>query len=276
MPVPVHPAAVVLAGGEGRRFGGDKIIALVDGKTSLERVVEAAWAAGASPILVAARDGERCRRYMGITGLDLICLDDPPGTCGGPGAALLAAAEAAMEYSLDRLVVVPGDSPWLEPRVVEALDAALGLAEAAAILHGDGFLESLLQAHRGEALAAKLCPLRGLCGLRGELRASDPLRLARSLALIGSGEAAASATSYAHINTREALRTRAPKNPLGEGIHILPPWRPRPRPGVPVAWLCGELAREQRYYEDLGIRHLARQAGRDRQLICGEAAGPGT
>ncbi len=268
MPVPVHPAVVVLAGGEGRRFGGDKITALVDGETSLERVVEAAWAAGASPVLLAARDAERCRRYMGVTGLDLICLSDPPGACGGPGAALLAAAEAVMEYGLARLVVVPGDSPWLEPRVVQALAAALGLAEAAAILHGDGFLESLLQAHRGEALAAKLCPLRGLCGLRGELRASDPLRLARSLALIGSGEAATAATSYAHINTREALRTRAPKNPLGAGIHVLPPTRPRPRPGVPVAWLCRDLAREQRYYEDLGIRHLARHARRDQELLC--------
>jgi len=268
MPETPHPAVVVLAGGEGRRFGGDKIAALVDGRTSLERVAEAAEEAGAAPLLVAARDQERCRRYRGITGLDLVCLSDPPGACSGPGAALLAAAEAALEYSLERLVVVPGDSPWLEPRTIQALNAALGLAEAATILHGDGYLEPLLQAHRGGALAAKLCPLRGLCGLRGELRASDPLRLARSLALIGSGEAASAATSYAHINTREALRSRQPKNPLGSGIQVLPPWRPRPRPGVPVRWLCEELRREAEYYTELGVQHLARQATRDHRLLC--------
>ncbi|NOZ88638.1 MAG: NTP transferase domain-containing protein, partial [Crenarchaeota archaeon] len=56
----------ILAGGEGRRFGGDKLVALVDGEPGISRVVEAAWRAGAGEVLISTRSVERCRLYLSL------------------------------------------------------------------------------------------------------------------------------------------------------------------------------------------------------------------
>lgn len=53
-------AALVLAAGASRRFGGDKLSALLDGEPLLFHAVRAARAAPVSRVLVVARDGLDC------------------------------------------------------------------------------------------------------------------------------------------------------------------------------------------------------------------------
>jgi len=258
--------AVVLAGGEARRFGGDKLAALVDGEPSIARVAAALRGAGAREVYAATRSPERCRLYRGLAGLDG-CLYDPPLTCSGPGRALLAAAEAAWEHGWRRVLVAPGDSPWLEPLTLLRFAQLAGGADAATVLHEGGYIESLLQLHRGEVLASMIESLRALCGLRGELRASDPLRLAPRLTLVGSGLLAATATTFSHINTREAHKTRQPRNPLSRDVLLLSPSRPRPHPELPAPLLLETLREEARLYHTLGLRQLERQARRDHEAL---------
>ncbi|NOZ88470.1 MAG: hypothetical protein GXO15_00930, partial [Crenarchaeota archaeon] len=109
-------------------------------------------------------------------------------------------------------------------------------------------------------------PLLRLRRLRGELRATDPLRLAGSLALAGSRMLCWHSTCFAHVNTRENLRVRGARSPLGEGLVLLGPGRPRPLPGP---GLCGVLRREERLYRGLGLAQLAAHASRDLAALCG-------
>ena len=263
--------AVILAGGEGRRFGGDKIRALVDGEPAIARVARALREAGAEEVYASTRGEWRCRLYRGLGGLDG-CVMDPPSACGGgPGAALLGVAEAAVEAGWRRVLVAPGDAPWLTGEAVSRLLWFSGGVEATGVLHGGGFLESLLQVLDGGFLASALPGLRALCGLRGELRGSDTLRLAPRLRLVGSGLLTPWRSVFAHINTREALRVREPRNPLGDGVVELR--GPGLDPSLGLRGLCGALAVEEERYRALGVLHLWRQARRDREKLCSRGGG---
>lgn len=255
---------LVLAGGEGRRFGGDKLLALVDGEVSIARVAEALREAGASLVYAATRSGERCRLYTEAAGLDG-CIYDPPWLgCGGPAAALAGLGGLRGKV----LLVAPGDMPWLEPGVLRGLEAFMeeAGAEAALPLHAGGYLDTLAAAMSWSLVERLPGVLGRLCRLRGELRASDPARAAERLVLVGSGLLASSPLAFAHINTREALRSREPKNPLGpKQAYILEPGLD---PAAPRGRLCTGLRMELEEYRRLGIRHLERQAARDMERLC--------
>ncbi|BES81941.1 molybdenum cofactor guanylyltransferase [Pyrodictium abyssi] len=256
---------LVLAGGEGRRFGGDKLLALVDGVASVARVARALRGAGAELVYAAVREERRCKLYMEAAGLDG-CVYDPSWLgCGGPAAAF-----AGLEgLRGDTLFAAPGDMPWLEPGVLEKLEAFMDEAggEAALPLHEGGFLDTLVAAIRWSLVERLPGVLRGLCGLRGELRASDPYRAAGRLVLVGSGLLASSPVVFSHINSRELLRTREPKSPLGPK-HVI---AVEPRFSLPASrdLLCRRLAREMEEYQRFGVAHLLKHASRDWSMFCG-------
>ena len=77
---------VVLAGGESRRFGSDKLAADLDGRTLLDATL-ASVPAGLPVVVVGpARPVRRDVRFV---------REDPPG--GGPAAALVAGLTAALD-----------------------------------------------------------------------------------------------------------------------------------------------------------------------------------
>src|SRR5688500_9642629 len=93
-------AAVVLAGGESRRFGTDKLAAVVDGLPLLDRAVE--------PLpdevtLIIAGPERPLRRPATFV------REDPVG--GGPAAALVAGLRRALQTPVDAIIVFPADAP---------------------------------------------------------------------------------------------------------------------------------------------------------------------
>ncbi|MFC8502427.1 molybdenum cofactor guanylyltransferase [Pedococcus sp. NPDC057267] len=105
--------AVVLCGGTGRRFGGDKTRADLGGATVLDRLLDGL--PGGWPVLCV---GERRPTTREVTWLR----EDPPG--GGPVAALAAALP---HVTTPVLVALGGDMPYAAP-AAPALAGRLGAA----------------------------------------------------------------------------------------------------------------------------------------------------
>jgi molybdopterin-guanine dinucleotide biosynthesis protein A len=115
-------AAVVLAGGAGRRIGGDKPEFAVGGRRMLDRVLDAL--ADAAAILVVGPP----RRLPADPRVAGRC-EQPPG--GGPVAALAAALPG---LTAPWVVVAAADLPFLRRDTVAALRAAAAPARGAAVL----------------------------------------------------------------------------------------------------------------------------------------------
>jgi molybdopterin-guanine dinucleotide biosynthesis protein A len=141
-------AAVVLAGGSGRRLGGvDKPALVVGGRTLLDRAVAAAAEAGAARTVVVGprRDTERPVSWT---------REDPPGS--GPLAGL-AAGLAALGDRPDAVVVLAADLPKVSSSLVERLLAGLGeKADTVAVVDPQGWVQPLVAAYRTGPLLAAL------------------------------------------------------------------------------------------------------------------------
>ncbi len=271
----MRSVAVVLAGGRAERFGKDKLVEIVDGACVLARVVRAVEGL-VDAVYLAAREAERCRFYASVTGfVDALCLEDTGVECRGPAAPIVSAGRVTAE----RYLIVAGDMPWLDGRVVERL-ASFHRSGALSVLHGTGMLEPLIQVLDRESVdrAARLSRL--LCRLRGKLRPTDVLRAAPRLTLVGSGLLTDTPTSFAHANTPVELRSYWARNPLGEKtvVELTPPLSELvdslpSEVGEARAALCRVLGREARLYASLGLRHLKVHAEGDYRVLCGGDAG---
>lgn len=115
--------AVVLAGGEGRRFGGPthKLAAPLRGRPLLRHAVDTAVAAAIGPVVVVTGAVALCD----VTGFGATA--STAGTCGavteivnhrwvdGQATSLQAAVAEAGRLGADAIVVGLGDQPFLEP-----------------------------------------------------------------------------------------------------------------------------------------------------------------
>ncbi len=91
---------VVLAGGQSRRFGSDKALALLDGRPLIELALAAL--AGCDAVAVAGRD------WPGVT-----ALPDLPGPGLGPLAGLNAALHHGAAQGFSHVASLPVDCPAL-------------------------------------------------------------------------------------------------------------------------------------------------------------------
>ncbi|HEU5127294.1 MAG TPA: molybdenum cofactor guanylyltransferase [Glycomyces sp.] len=107
-------AALFLVGGRARRFAGTaKSELVVDGTTILERML-AACADAERRVVVGARPAMAAPLPVGVAA----ALEDPPGS--GPARAVAAGLqEVPAEY--ERVVILPGDLPFLCPEAVRLL-----------------------------------------------------------------------------------------------------------------------------------------------------------
>jgi molybdenum cofactor guanylyltransferase len=158
--------AVVLCGGESRRFGSDKTRAELGGVPLLDTLLSSL----PEPWDVLCVGPERATERPGVRWTR----EDPPG--GGPVAGLAAALS---RVDAPVTVLLGGDMPYAGPVAVE-LAAALAEvpdADAVAAVDGEGRTQPLLAAYRTSALCAALpdhpagTPLRRLLdGLRVRTR----------------------------------------------------------------------------------------------------------
>ena len=109
---PIPTPAVILAGGQARRFGSDKAIAVVQGRSLLSHVLDA-LRPQADPVLL---------NGPARAGFELSILDDAPEG-QGPLAGILAALRWAKHNGHGRVLTVPIDVPFLPKDLVAKLAA---------------------------------------------------------------------------------------------------------------------------------------------------------
>ncbi|HEY7721599.1 MAG TPA: NTP transferase domain-containing protein [Pedococcus sp.] len=138
--------AVVLCGGEGRRFGGDKTAADLGGTSVLDALLTSLppdWA-------VICVGPQRPTSRSGV----VWAREDPPG--GGPSAGV-AAAVSAVRHEVT--VVLGGDMPYAAPaaqRLAAHLVSSPASTDAVVGVDGHGHVQPLLAAYRTSALRAAL------------------------------------------------------------------------------------------------------------------------
>ena len=145
--------AIVLAGGEARRFGGDKALVEFDGETLLARAVNAVSAAR-HIVVVGEQRGA-------ITGVEWT-QESPAG--GGPVAALAAGLAAIGPDAEPLVAVLASDLPFVDPGAVKSLiEAAGGRDGAVSVDEGDN-LNPLLAVYRTPRLRSVLSANASLTG----------------------------------------------------------------------------------------------------------------
>lgn len=117
---------VVLAGGESRRFGSDKLAADLRGRSLLDATLDSVPPDLPVVVVGPARAVRRPVRFV---------REEPPG--GGPAAALVAGLTAALEAGADRFATLPGDAP-VAGTAVAVLLKALDPLELVVALGADG------------------------------------------------------------------------------------------------------------------------------------------
>jgi len=164
-------SGIVLAGGRSRRFGGDKLGALVDGRPLLQRSVEAVGSVCREVLVVLAPDAPEPDLPVDLSVPLRFVRDAEP--FGGP---LVGIAAALAQASQPVALVVGGDMPWLEGEVLALLVSELEASgcQLAALVSGDRAeqLPIAVRVPAGRAAAERLVGAgeRRLTALRREIR----------------------------------------------------------------------------------------------------------
>jgi molybdopterin-guanine dinucleotide biosynthesis protein A len=142
---------VILAGGAGRRLGGeDKAAVVVGGRSLLSRSLDAM--SGADRVIVVGDVAEPVGRAQ------VVC-EEPAG--GGPVAAVDAAVPL-VETAIVAVLAV--DMPLVTSSVVDELVGAVGAYDGCVLVDGQGRRQPLAAAYRTTALAAALSSLDQIPG----------------------------------------------------------------------------------------------------------------
>jgi CTP:molybdopterin cytidylyltransferase MocA len=147
---------LVLAAGEGRRFGGPKQLARVDGRPLVEHALAAVAALDRVVVVLGAHAGE-IRAGADLTGAEVVVCEE---WAEGMGASLRTGIAAARDA--EEVVVVLADQPFITPAAVERVRAAPGDGARATYGGAPGHPVVL---RRG--LLARAGELRGDAGFRG-------------------------------------------------------------------------------------------------------------
>jgi len=122
----VTVAGVVLAAGEGRRFGGPKALAEVDGERLVDRAVRVLREGGVPSTYVVQGAAP-----LAVPGAEVV---DNPGWAEGMGSSLRAGL-AALPPDVGAAVVLLVDQPGLTPAAVRrVLDAAVEPLDGAVVV----------------------------------------------------------------------------------------------------------------------------------------------
>lgn len=155
---------LVLAAGAGRRFGGPKALALLDGERLVDRAVRTLRGAGVERVIVVAG----ATPILDVDAEVATNVNWPSGMGGSLQTGLAACGDAAAA------VVLLVDTPWVGSGAVERLVAAHrgGAVAAQATYHDEPGHPVLLSRETWPGVAAAA---RGDQGARGWLQANEQL-----------------------------------------------------------------------------------------------------
>ncbi|MES2211388.1 MAG: NTP transferase domain-containing protein [Chloroflexota bacterium] len=116
-----RPTAIVLAAGAGRRFGGGKLLAHLDGRPILQHVLDALAPAGIEdPVVVVGADADAMEREIAWRAARRVRNPEPER---GLSSSLQLGWAAAMtaEDPPGVVLIILGDQPRLDPHIVQCL-----------------------------------------------------------------------------------------------------------------------------------------------------------
>jgi molybdenum cofactor cytidylyltransferase len=144
--------AIVLAAGQGTRFGGDKLASLIDGRSVLDHVVDKALAAPVERVVVVTGPGREVSGRPGVERVEV---------AGTALSDTLRAGIAAAEQAGGAFVFL-GDMPLVPPALAHRLAEQIGSAIAAVPVRDGLPGHPVLLARRGFELAGQLTGDSGL------------------------------------------------------------------------------------------------------------------
>ena len=124
-------AAIVLAAGQSRRMGRNKLLIEIDGAAMVERAVDAALASAAGPVIVVTGHEAPSIRTR-LAGRDVVLVDNPDYAQGL--STSLRRGIAALPETADGLVVCLADMPGIDARLIDRLIAAFNPVEGREII----------------------------------------------------------------------------------------------------------------------------------------------
>jgi molybdopterin-guanine dinucleotide biosynthesis protein A len=165
-------AAVILAGGAGKRIGGTKPLRRLGGERLIDRAVRQArgWS---DAVAVAVREAAQ------VQPVDAGLVHDEPGVAG-PLAALIAGLRFARTEGRSQLLTIPADTPFLPADLLERLLEAIGdhhcaLAASGGQLHPVcGLWRTSVLAQAPDYLSSGRRSLKGFAGLVGYVAVEWP------------------------------------------------------------------------------------------------------
>jgi molybdenum cofactor cytidylyltransferase len=184
----VRIGGLILAAGEGRRFGGTKQLAELDGRPLLEHVLEAMTDV-VPRVVVLGHAADKIRRGVNMHGASVVVCED----WNEGQSASLRAGLAALP-GVDAVVVVLGDQPGIT-------------AEAVAAVVGAGGDQDAVRAVYGGTPGHPVLLRRPLLERAGELRGDTGFRDLLESATVSEVEVGGIADP-ADIDTREELARR--------------------------------------------------------------------
>lgn len=134
MPALPHLGGVILAGGQARRFGSEKAMALFQGRPLIDAVIDRFAACAA--LAVSTPQHTAVAAHAQARGIEVI--HDDPAFPGGPLSGISAALDWAHARGFDLLATAPCDTPRLPLDLFERLLAGLGQSDAAYAATSDG------------------------------------------------------------------------------------------------------------------------------------------
>lgn len=166
-----HVAGILLAAGEGRRFGQPKALVSFGGRRLVERGAATLAAGGCEPVIVVL--GAAASEVQAVCTLEDAVVVVNDSWTDGMGSSLKSGLAAARRSGAAAALVLPVDQPVVTPALVKRLIGAWrqGAKAAVAAYRGRGRTPALLDRSLWEAVEAGAV---GDMGARGYLR-SHPL-----------------------------------------------------------------------------------------------------
>ncbi len=158
MSQPFRAIAVVTAAGSAERFGGRKLLALIDGEPLLDRTIRSLLEGGVAEVIVVVGTTDRAHLERDVNAMSdarVRPVENPDPSRG----MFSSIQEGLATASGDALLVLPGDMPFVKPETVRAVIAAYRARPA--------IVSPRFQGKRGHPVVLPL-------SLRDEIRATPP------------------------------------------------------------------------------------------------------